>query len=187
MNPIVQRKVYVQQTWKPEALIADGFLPYRPVKQVTMARLLPPEEAPKTVTSFGKSIIAQAGYWITYAAGDAVRRTLDDYKPRPIKPAIFAEAYREWDEPKWHLTLPEAHLHQLGCRPFYKIASVWAKQLTHETWVQGIESFEPALAHIGSWLCVGMEGEPWIMTSVWFRIHYLLPGHKIQPGANNTL
>jgi hypothetical protein len=176
MTVIDQDKVYVQRQWTDQALVADGFLAYRPVKRITMARRLPPEEAPKTMTASGNTITAEAGYWIAYAAGDVLKETLSDYKPRPIEPGIFAETYHRWDEPNWHPTPAQAHLQRLGCQPYYKIVGVWAKQLAADTWVQSIESAEPTLAPKGAWLCVGMEGEPWSMTDVWFQVHYVLPG-----------
>ena len=170
-------KVYVQRQWTEQDLIADAFLYYRPVKRITMVRMLPPEEAPKTMKASGNTIIAEAGYWIAYVAGEALNETLDDYESRPIEPDIFAETYRPWNEPNWQPSLTEAHLQRLGCKPYYKIAGVWAKQLDAETWVQGMESARPSLVATGAWLCVGMEGEPWSMTEAWFQAHYLLPGH----------
>jgi hypothetical protein len=173
-----QSKVYVQRQWTDAELITDGFLYYRPVKRVTMVRKLPPEEAPKSMKSAGNTITAEAGYWIAYAAGEVIKAALDDYKPRPIEPEIFAETYRTWDEPDLQLTSTEAHLRQLGCQPYYKTAGVWAKLLTAETRIQGMESDEPSVAPKGAWLCVGMEGEPWSITEAWFQAHYLLPGYR---------
>lgn len=178
MATMDQQKVYIQRDWTDQELIADGFLFYQPVKRVTMVRLLPREEAPKTMKSSGNTITAEAGYWIAYAAGEALKATLDDYKPRPIEPDIFAETYRPWDETDWQPTPTEAHLQRLGCQPYYKIAGVWAKQLDAETWVQGMESAEPSLAPKGAWLCVGMQCEPWSITEAWFQEHYRLPGRK---------
>jgi hypothetical protein len=177
-----QQKVYVQRQWTDDELTADGFLYYRPVKRMTMVRLLPPEEAPKIMKAAGNTITAEAGYWIAYAAGDTLKAALDDYKPRPIDPEIFAETYRPWDEPREKLTPTQAHLQQLGCTPYYKTAGVWAKLLTAETRVQGMESAQPSVAPKGAWLCVGMEGEPWSITDVWFQAHYLLPGQKKATG-----
>src|SRR5579871_2020505 len=89
-----QQKVYVQRQWTNQELMADGFLVYRPVKRITMVRILPPEEAPKTMKASRNTITAEAGYWIAYAAGATLKRTLDDYEPRPIAPGIFAKTYR---------------------------------------------------------------------------------------------
>jgi hypothetical protein len=173
-----QQKVYIQHDWTDQELVADGFLSYRPVKRVTMVRLLPPEEAPKTMKASGNTITAEAGYWIAYVAGKILRESLDDYKPRPIEPDIFADTYRPWTEPSWRPTPTESHLLRLGCKPYYKFTSVWAKQLIVETQVQCMESDEPSLAPKGAWLCVGAEGEPWSITNAWFQSHYRLPGNK---------
>jgi hypothetical protein len=173
-----QSNVYAQRHWTNDELMADGFLHYYPVKRVTMVRMLPPEEAPQTMKASGNTITAEAGYWIAYTAGEALKEKLDDYDPRPIEPTIFAETYRPWDEPNEALTSTESHLQRLGCQPYYKIAGVWAKQLTADTWVQGIESAEPVLSPKNNWLCIGVEGEPWSMTGDWFLKHYLSPRHK---------
>jgi hypothetical protein len=175
---MIQQKVYVQQDWTDDALLADGFLSYRPFKSVTMVRKLPAGEAPKTMKAGRDIVTAEAGYWIAYVAGEMVKSTLDDYKPRPIEPDIFAETYHAWDEPNWKPTLSEIRLKQLGCTPYYKIASIWAKQLTTDTWIKGIESDEPSLSIKGAWLCIGMEGEPWSITDAWFQAHYQLPGRS---------
>jgi len=179
MTALIQPKIYAQRHWTDQALIEDGFLSYRPVKRVTMARMLSSEEAPKTVKASGNAIIAQTGYWIAYAADEALKATLDDYKPRPIEPDIFAISYRPWNERNWRPTSTEAHLQQLSCKPYYKVAPVWAKLLTAETWVHSLESAWPTLVPRGEWLCVGVEGEPWSVTEAWFQAHYLLPGRRI--------
>ncbi len=183
MSVLVEQKVLVQRHWTRHELTSNGFLFYRPVKQITMARKLQRSEVPKTMKTSGNTITAQVGYWIAYTAGDALKETLDDYKARPLEPHIFAETYRPWNEPFWQPTPTEAHLHRLGCQPYYKTAGVWAKQLVDDTWVQGIESAEPTLSPKGDWLCVGMEGEPWSITPAWFQAHYLLPGDE-DPNRN---
>ena len=42
MTTVAHPKVYIQRDWKDQALIADGFLSYCPVKRITMVRMLPP-------------------------------------------------------------------------------------------------------------------------------------------------
>jgi hypothetical protein len=180
---MIQQKVYIQRDWTDQELVADGFLSYRPVKHITMVRMLPPEEAPKTMKAAGNTITAEAGYWVAYVAGETLKATLDDYNPRPIEPVIFAETYRHWDEPNIELTPTETHLQELGCNTYYKTGSIWAKKLDTEIWVQGIESNKPTRTPSGMWLCVGMEGEPWSITDAWFQAHYLLPRQK-NPGEN---
>ena len=66
-------KIYTQHNWTDKALVADGFLSYTPVKQITMVRMLRPEEAPKSMKAGGNTIIAKAGYWIAYVAGDILK------------------------------------------------------------------------------------------------------------------
>ncbi len=183
MTTVAQQKVYVQRNWTEQALIADGFLSYRPVKRITMVRRLPPEKTPKTMKTSKNTVIAAAKCWTAYVAGDVSKDTLSDYKSRSITPDVFAATYQCWDEPNWHPTPVQSYLRRLGCQPYYEIASVWAKQLADATWVQGTASDEPSLAPKGAWLCVDMEGEPSIMTEAWFQAHYQLPGH-INPNGD---
>jgi hypothetical protein len=173
MTAVVRDKVYVQWQWTDEALIADGFQSCQPIKRLVMARRLPADEAPKIIESDGETLTAEAGYWIAYVAGKTLKATLDEYEPRPIEPHIFAETYRPWDEPDQTLTVTQAHLQQLGCQSYYKFANIWAKQLSTETWIQGMESDEPVLTPAGEWLCIGAGGEPWSVTDEWFQTHYL--------------
>jgi hypothetical protein len=168
-------KVYQQRKWTDEQLRAQGFHYYKPRKRISMARMLPASEAPKIIKTSWDTIIARAGYYIAYVAGDKVQKTLDDYDPRPIEPRIFMQTYRPWNEPNYKPTPAEAHLMKLGCKPYYKIAGVWAKRLKEETWVQSIESSKPSRAPAGAWLCVGTEGEPWTVTNEWFHERYILP------------
>jgi hypothetical protein len=62
MTVTMQHKVYIQRQWTDDELIADGFLYYRPLKRITMVRMLPPEEAPKSMKAAGNTITAEAGY-----------------------------------------------------------------------------------------------------------------------------
>lgn len=169
-----QKKVYVQQHWTDEALIADGFKAYPAIKRLTMVRQLPVDEAPKIIENAGETLTAEAGYWIAYVAGNVLKATLDEYKPRPIDPDVFAKTYRPWDEPDKTLTATQVHLLRLGCQPYYKFASIWAKHLTTEAWIQGMESDEPILVPAGAWLCIGIEGEPWGVTDAWFQSQYMI-------------
>lgn len=171
-----KQRVFKQRKWTDAQLTAEGFRHYQSKKRVTMARLLPKEEAPKVIRTPWDTIIAQAGYYIAYHAGSNVKQSLDDYEPRPIEPHIFRQTYRRWDEPDWRPTPPEAHLIKLGCKPYYKIVGVWARRLREPLWVQSIESTKPTLAPAGAWLCVGAAGEPWTVTDEWFRERYVLPG-----------
>ncbi|HEX2622507.1 MAG TPA: hypothetical protein VHL11_20245 [Phototrophicaceae bacterium] len=62
MAATTQPKTYIQRDWTERALLADGFLSYRPVKRVTMARKLPEKESPKSIRTNGNIIVAEAGY-----------------------------------------------------------------------------------------------------------------------------
>jgi hypothetical protein len=179
-----QQNVYVQQDWTEEALITDGFVSCRPIKRITMMRMLSPEKTlPDVVEDEEVIITPKTVYWMAYSVGSALAPTLDDYDPRLIEARTFAETYRYWDEPDWHPTAAEAHLGRLGCLPYYKTANVWAKQLTAETWVQSKGSAQPVLAPVGAWLCVNMHGEPRSETDDWFHAHYLLPKQR-NPARN---
>jgi hypothetical protein len=168
-------RVFQQHKWTDDQLVAQGFRYYKPRKRLTMARILPPEEAPKRIKTAWETIVAKAGYYIAYAPGKMFHKNLDDYDPRPIEPHIFQATYRPWRDPNWKPTATEKHLMKMGCKPYYKTAGVWAKRLKHETWVQSIESSKPVLAPVGAWLCVGTEGEPWTVTDEWFQERYIIP------------
>jgi hypothetical protein len=169
-------KLYKQRRWSDSALITAGFRYYRPVKRMTMARILPAQEAPLVIRTAWDTITATAGYIIAYVPGDSVKTALTDYDPRPIEPQVFALTYSPWDEPDWQPTPSQAHLLSLGCKPYYKIAGVWAKQLKRPTLVQSLESEVPATAPVGAWLCIGTAGEPWSVTADWFQTRYQVPG-----------
>jgi len=166
-------RVVRQRKWTEKELRAQGFRYYASRKQVTMARRLPPEEAPKTIKTPWDTIVATAGYYIAYQTGEAPGKPLDAYSPRPIEPHIFRETYAPWREPDWTPTPTEAHLYKLGCKPYYKTVGVWARRLKEPTLVQSLESKKPSLAPAGAWLCIGSAGEPWTVTDEWFRSRYL--------------
>ncbi|MEP6987248.1 MAG: hypothetical protein ABI970_16715, partial [Chloroflexota bacterium] len=93
--------IYQARKWTDRQLVEQGFEYYRPVKRVTMARLLPAAEAPKIIKTAWDTIVARPGYIIAYVAGDTLKSTLDEYEPRPIEPNIFAKTYKPWDDPRW--------------------------------------------------------------------------------------
>lgn len=169
-------RVYQQRHWTEAELVAQGFLYYRPYKRVTMVRQLPAHESPKVIKTGWDTITATTGYYIAYVAGNTLKENLDDYDPRPLEPHIFLATYHPWDEPGRKPTPTEAHLMRLGCRPYYKVAGVWAKRLEEDTYVQSIESAKPAIAPAGAWLCIGTAGEPWSVTEDWFHMRYQMPG-----------
>lgn len=163
-----------QQTWTDEALRAAGFRYYERRKQVTMVRELPPEEAPKTIKTSWDTLVAQAGCMIVYNPVYERLDALDDYEHWPVQPEVFHASYKEWDEPDRTTTPAEMHLLQAGCLPYFKYVGVWARQLTAPTWVQSLESPEPALAPVGAWLCIGVHGEPWVQSDEGFRSRYIV-------------
>ncbi|MBZ0281062.1 MAG: hypothetical protein K8L97_09990 [Anaerolineae bacterium] len=185
-NRIFKPKVvYKQHKWTDAELKADGFRYFYPIKRVTMARQLPQNEAPKRIKTSWDTIIAQAGSYIAYVAGNTLKSSLDDYEPRPIEPHIFHDTYTTWNEPGWKPTATESHLMRMGCKPYYKTAGVWAKRLTASTLVQSMESPVPSVAPAGAWLCIGVAGEPWSVTDDWFRFRYIIPDrHPSKPAIN---
>jgi hypothetical protein len=142
-------------------------------------RILPPEEAPKIIEIAWDTLVAEAGYVICYEPGDVVWPSLEDYHAWPVEPGIFADTYAPWDEPNWRPSPSEAHLMSLGCKPFYRMAGVWAKKLTQETLVQTMESPEPVKIPPGVWLGIGTEGEPYAMSERMFRSRYELPQDSV--------
>lgn len=174
MRGMTRKKVHVHEHHIKRELMGNGFHAYRPIKLVTMARMVPAAEAPKIIETADEILTALAGYWIVYAAGEVVQKALDEYKPRPIHRNIFAELYRPWDEPLAKLKATEVHLHQLGCQFYYKIASIWAKQLPADTLIHTTANAEPMMVPAGAWLCRDIAGEPWSVTDRWFRAQYIV-------------
>jgi hypothetical protein len=171
MPPVIK-----QQTWTDEQLKSGGFVQYERYKQLVMARRLPAVEAPKMIqTSWGDTLTAKLGYVICYTPGDVVRMTLDDYEHWPVEPAIFRQTYRAWKDPDWHPSPPEAHLYNLGCRPCYKQASIWARHLTEDVFIQSLEHPQPVRVERGRVLAIGAQGEPYAMTLESFRERYFDP------------
>jgi hypothetical protein len=164
-----------QKRWTEAELISKGFRYYASVKQVTMVRRLQAAEAPLVIQTDWDTLVAHAGYYIAYRAGDTLQARLEDYSPRPIQPDIFKISYAHWDDPAWIPSPTEQHLLALGCRPYYKQVGVWAKRLTTQALVQSMESCEPAVVPPGAWVCVGIQGEPWSTTDEWIRSRYQVP------------
>jgi hypothetical protein len=162
-----------QSDYTEQELRALGFQKFERKKQVVMARELPDEEAPKYIQmSDGSTTVATAGYKICYMAGDLPRPNLHDYPHWPVEPSIFNQTYRAWDEPNWQPTPAEIHLIQLGCRPYYKAAHVWAKEIREDTYIQSIEHEQPVLAETGKILAIGVKGEPYTMGDQTFSERY---------------
>lgn len=164
-----------QKRWADSELIAQGFRYYPSRKIVTLARVLPAAEAPLVIQTDWDTLVAQAGYYIAYRAGDTIHSRLEDYHPRPIRPDVFHQSYASYNDPNWKPTPAEAHLRSLGCSAYYKKVGVWAKRLSKVALVQSMESKEPAIVPPGAWVCVGIMGEPWSTSDEWIRTRYHVP------------
>jgi hypothetical protein len=164
-----------QQDWSDDALIAAGFRYYPRRKQLVLARELPPEEAPKTISAPWATLVADAGEMICYNPSYERRDSIDEYEHWPVNPAIFEATYKPWDEPERTVTPAEMHLLKSGCKPYYKTAGAWAKRLTEPVMVQSMESPEPIQLPVGAWLLVGVHGEPWGSADADFKSRYVVP------------
>lgn len=173
MNVIKQRE------WTEQELALAGFEQYNRIKQVVMARRLSEAEAPLEIkTDWGEELVAKVGYAICYRAGEVIQNELNDYYHWPVEPYVFDDTYRPWDQRDWHPTETEKHLMQLGCRPYYKLASIWAKQVTHPLWMQSPEHPEPVEVGPGRFLVIGAHGEPYTMGHDEFNSRYMQENEK---------
>jgi hypothetical protein len=161
-----------QRQWTDDELFAAGFRPYVRKKQVVMARILPQQEIPRAIPSEYETLVADENYMVLYQTGDTIGQRYEDYHRWPVRRDIFQAEYRIWDEPGWRPDSPQLHLMSLGCLPYYKIASVWAKELDVPTQVQSLESPEPTTIPAEAWLCIGTHGEPYAMTADNFHSRY---------------
>jgi hypothetical protein len=166
-------EVIRQRNWTEQELIASGFERFERIKQVVMVRRLSEAEAPKYInTEWGEQLVAEAGYAICYNAGESIMPNLDSYYHWPVEPYIFDDTYRPWDQREWLPTQTEKHLMSLGCKPYYKYASIWAKKLDESTWMQSPEHLEPVVVESGRYLVIGAKGEPYTMSAKEFYSRY---------------
>lgn len=157
-------EVIRQKKWTESELRAMGYEYYTRIKEVTMARQLPAEEAPKKVITIqGDELIAEAGYMICYHAGENVFPLLDSYVQWPVSGEIFQQTYKRWDEPDWQPSPAEKKLMDLGCEPYYKATGVWAKKLETDAYLQSLEHPEPVKIRTGQYVAIGIKGEPYSM------------------------
>ncbi len=170
-------KILKQRKWTDAELFDEGFRQYERKKTVVLARELPAKEAPKRIRTAWDTLVAHAGYMICYDVSDGVRhKDLDSYNHWPVEPSIFLRTYRKWEyTAPWQPNAAEKHLIELGCKPFYKVAGVWAKKLTKPEWIESKESIEPILIPPGGWIAIGVDGEPFSMTEADFRKRYDQP------------
>ena len=167
-------EVIKQKDWTDEELRAAGFHYYEHKRQVTMARVLPASEAPLEMKFAYETLVVEAGYIICYQPGDIVYPNINDYDHWPVRPDIFADAYRAWDERGWLPTAPQRHLILHGCKPYYKYTGVWARKLSRPTYVLTLESSEPTLIPEGAWLGIGSMGGPYSMDEPTFLDRYII-------------
>jgi hypothetical protein len=172
-------KVIKQRNWTNQELLRAGFAQYDRIKEVVMARRLPESEAPLIInTEWGEQLVAETGYAICYRAGDTIQPTLQDYYHWPVEPYIFDDTYRPWDQREWTPTSTEKHLTKLGCRPYYKLASIWAREITQPILMQSPEHQRPVKVNPGRYLVIGIQGEPYTMGKDEFFSRYQLEPDK---------
>lgn len=158
--------------WSQEELEENGFEHVPRKKEIVMARELPDSEAPlKIRTAWGETLIAQAGYMICYNTAEERQGKLSDYEHWPVEPLIFVKTYKAWDE-SFTPNSPQSHLIENGCKPYYKVAGVWAKTLEEDVYIQGVEHEKPVLVGKERVLAIGAEGEPYHMGSETFHDRY---------------
>jgi hypothetical protein len=164
-----------QRDWTADELRAQGFRYYQRKRQVVMARALPAAESPKTIHTDWDTLVATTGYMICYDVSDgALHASLDRYKHWPVEPHIFEITYRAWDA-QFAPTTAEAHLAQLGCKPYYKFIGLWAKKVVRPAYVQTLESVSAVEVPLGAYLTIGIKGEPTSMTAHEFYNRYEPP------------
>lgn len=171
-----------QKKWTQAQLVAEGFKYYRPQKQLVMARRLPKSEAPKVIPSQHDRLVAEAGHIICYAPSKTPKSTIDLYHHWPVAPKIFRKSYRPWDEAKWQPNASEAQLIEYGCKPFYKAIGVWAKRFKEQVYLQSMESPKPVEVSPGTWVCIGLRGEPYACGDN-FEQRYIVPKKLFSKGV----
>lgn len=167
-------EVIRQRNWTEAQFLAAGFRYYARRRQLTMAARIPASHAPLKIAYALETVLADAGDVLCFDAETTPRPRLLDYDHWSVKPAVFLATYRKWDMTDWAPTPTQAQLWARGCRPYYKHAGAWARQLTTPTYVQSLESPEPALIPAGAWLLIGSEGAPWHNTDALFRERYVI-------------
>jgi hypothetical protein len=167
MSEVIQTK-----KWTKAELQQMGFKEYPRKKEIIMARRLPAAEAPLEIkTDQGDILVAQADYMICYQVGETVQPDISAYQHWPVEPTIFASNYHDWDE-QFEPTAVMQHLMAHGCKPYYKITGVWAKDLDTAVYIQSLEHEKPVLVQEGRYLAIGTEGEPYHMSDQSFHNRY---------------
>lgn len=163
-----------QRVWTIEELLSAGFKQYTRRKQRIFAARLPLDSNPLPIHYTFETVYAEPGDVMIFEAGDAPQNRLSEYTHWSVKPHIFANTYKSWDEPQWQPSPAEKHLMEFGCRPYYKFKGVWARRLTEPTTILSLESPKPNRVPAGVWLAIGDRGEPWHIEDDTFHDHYIL-------------
>jgi len=161
-----------QRAWTDSELLSAGFARYERKKQLVMAKPLSADESPMTFAWPLETIVVEVPYIICYDPGQGILPALNDYDCWPVRPDLFERIYQAWDEPGWTPSPAVTHLMRLGCKPYFKTESIWAKKLDMPTLVQSMESRQPVLIPEGQWLAIGAMGEPWYLDDETFRERY---------------
>lgn len=167
-------EILKQREWTDAELYRQGFRRYERKKTVVLARELPAAEAPKRIKTTWDTLVAHAGYMICYDVSDGKQHSsIDSYNHWPVEPGIFLKTYRKWEYTMpWTPNPAEQHLLEAGCKPYFKVAGVWAKKLRRPHWIISRESVEPVLVPPGAWIAIGVEGEPFSMSASQFTARY---------------
>lgn len=164
-------KVLRQRPWQEPELRAAGFKYFNTRKRLVMAKVL---TETRDIEISLETLVASSGDIICYDPGTELRADVEDYDHWPIRSDLFRQTYRPWDEAGWKPNPQALHLMRFGCRPFYKVAGVWAQRLRRSIYIQSLESSGPVLIPAGRWLCVGNQGEPYHMSDEKFRARYVV-------------
>ncbi len=153
-------KVLRQREWTEEQLMQAGFRKYNRRPNLIMAH---PINVGAEVDTDYETLSIGSKHMMCYNPGEVVHDSLTAYEHWPVRMDIFTNDYRDWEFPQWSPTPPQKRLMSFGCKPYYKIAGVWAARLKRPIFVQSIESPQPVEIPAGAWLCIGGMGEPYSM------------------------
>jgi len=173
-----------QKQWTEDELRAKGYEYFERIKEVTLVRELPPQEAPMEIkTSWGDTLIATAGYMICYRAGMVKRTSREDYEHWPVEPSIFAQTYKPWDEEDWKPNPAENYLLMSGCQPYYKSSGVWARKLDEDAYLLSLEHERPVKVRTGQYVAIGVDGEPYSMGDNTLHSRYTQEAQQVRSGG----
>lgn len=152
-----------------------GFMYYERKPITVMARVLTAMELPRTFTNWnGEPLIAdEMGYIVCFNPIKEKDKAIPMHQlPQyPVKYSVFVQTYRLFeliDE----LNEAEKGLIAQGCLPFYKFVGVWAKPVTTEIQILGLEHKNPEIVPLGNFLALGVDNEPYHMPAERFNELY---------------